>query len=119
MVLKFLAAATGVSRQQTERLVRQWRETGAVRDRRAGGRPFARKYAAVDIRLLPDVDKAYGQISGLATRESGTVPDSTAVTRNNRVANPKRPHASPSPLTRRQSPSGSEPPPFNRPTRST
>ena len=70
-MLKFLAAATGVSRQQMERLVRQWRETGAVRDRRGGrgGRPFARKYAAVDIRLLAEVDEAYGQMSGLATGE--------------------------------------------------
>ena len=70
-VLKFLAAATGVSRQQVERLVRQWRETGAVRDRRGGGRgrPFERKYAAVDIRLPAEVDEAYGQMSGLATRE--------------------------------------------------
>ncbi len=40
-VLKFLAAATGVSRQQMECLVRQWRETGAVRDRRGGGRVLA------------------------------------------------------------------------------
>ena len=28
-----LVAATGISLKQTERLVRQWRETGAVRDR--------------------------------------------------------------------------------------
>ena len=71
VVLKFLVAATGVSLKQTERLVRQWRETGAVRDRRGGsrGRPFARRYTPVDIRLLADVDEAYGQMSGLATRE--------------------------------------------------
>ncbi len=71
VVLKFLVAATGISLQQTERLVRQWRETGAVRDRRGGsrGRPFARKYTAADIRLLAEVDEAYGQMSGLATRE--------------------------------------------------
>ena len=71
VVLRFLVAATGISRQQMERLVRQWRETGVVRDRRGGGRgrPFVRKYTAVDIRLLADVDEAYGQMSGLATRE--------------------------------------------------
>ena len=34
MVLKVLVAATGISLKQTERLVRQWGETGAVRDRR-------------------------------------------------------------------------------------
>ena len=71
VVRRFLVAATGISRQQMERLVRQWRETGAVRDRRGGGRsrPFARKYAAVDIRLLAEVDEANEQMSGLATRE--------------------------------------------------
>ena len=76
MVLRFLMAATGISRQQMERLVRQWRETGAVRDRRGGGRsrPFARKYAAVDIRLLAEVDEAYEQMSGLATREVLRLP---------------------------------------------
>ena len=48
--------------------MRQWR---SIRDRRGGsrGRPFARKYTAADIRLLADVDDAYGQMSGLATRE--------------------------------------------------
>ena len=71
VVLRFLVAATGMSRQQMERLVRQWRETGSIRDRRGGsrGRPFARKYAAADIRLLAEVDEAFDQMSGLATRE--------------------------------------------------
>ena len=71
VVLKFLVVATGLSRQQMERLVRQWRETGAIRDRRGGsrGRPFARIYSAADIRLLAEVDEAFEQMSGLATRE--------------------------------------------------
>ena len=71
VVLRFLVAATGISRQQMERLVRQWRDSGTIRDRRGGnrGRPFARKYAAADIRLLAEVDEAFGQMSGLATRE--------------------------------------------------
>ena len=71
VVLRFLVAATGISRQQTERLVRQWRDTGEVRDRRGGnrGRPFRRRYTPADVRLLADVDEAYGQMSGLATRE--------------------------------------------------
>ena len=70
-MLRFLVAATGISLKQTERLLRQWRETGAVRDGRgrSRGRPFARRYAAADVRLLADVDEAYGQRSGLATRE--------------------------------------------------
>ena len=71
VVLKFLVAATGISLKQVERLVRQWRETGLVRDRRGGnrGQPFARTYTAADIRRLAEVDEAYGQMSGLATRE--------------------------------------------------
>ena len=71
VVLRFLVTVTGLSRQQTERLVRQWRDTGGIRDRRGGnrGRPFARRYMAQDIRLLADIDAAFGQMSGLATRE--------------------------------------------------
>ena len=71
VVLRFLVAATGFSRQQVERLVRQWRDTGEVRDRRGGNRdrPFRRRYTPADVRLLADVDEAYGQMSGLATRE--------------------------------------------------
>ena len=44
-VLRFLVVATGISPKQLERLVRQWRDTGEVRDRRADGpgRPFARR----------------------------------------------------------------------------
>ena len=54
VVLAFLVAATGISRPQIERLVRQWRDTGEIRDRRADGpgRPFARRYTAADVRLL-------------------------------------------------------------------
>ena len=71
VVLRFLVAATGLSLKQMERLVRQWRDTGAIRDRRGGnrGRPFPRNYTAADIRLLAEVDEAYDQMSGLATRE--------------------------------------------------
>ena len=68
---RFLAKTTGLSEVQVERLIRQWRETGRIRDRRGGGRgrPFERRYTAADIRVLAEVDKAFGQMSGLATRE--------------------------------------------------
>ena len=68
---RFLVTVTGLSRQQLERLVRQWRDSGTIRDRRGGnrGRPFARRFTVQDIRRLADVDAAFGQISGLATRE--------------------------------------------------
>ena len=54
VVLAFLVTVTGFSRKQMERLVRQWRETGGVRDLRGGnrGRPFTRRYTLQDIRLL-------------------------------------------------------------------
>ncbi len=70
VVLRFLVCATGYSRPQTERLVRQWCQSGRIRDRRDGtrGRPFVRRYTGADIRRLAEVDRAYGQMSGLATR---------------------------------------------------
>ena len=70
-VRRFLAKTTGLSEVQVDRLIRQWRETGGIEDRRDGGRgrPFERRYAAADIRVLSDVDEAFGQMSGLATCE--------------------------------------------------
>ena len=70
VVLAFLVTVTGFTRKQMERLVRQWCETGGVRDRRGGncGRPFARRCTLQDIRLLAAVDAAFGQMSELATR---------------------------------------------------
>ena len=56
---------------QAYRLVRQWCQSGRILDRRDGtrGQPFARHYTGADVRLLAEVDRAYGQMSGLATRE--------------------------------------------------
>ncbi len=70
-VRHFLSKTTGISRVQIDRLIRQWRETGRVKDRRGGnhGRPFERRYTPADIRLLATVDEAFGQMSGLATCE--------------------------------------------------
>ena len=71
IVRRFLAKATGISAVQIDRLIRQWRESGKIEDRRGGnrGRPFERRYTGVDIRLLAEVDEAFGQMSGLATCE--------------------------------------------------
>ena len=68
---RFLAKTTGLSEVRVDRLIRQWRETGGIEDRRGGGRgrPFERCYTAADIRLLAEVDKAFGQMSGLAACE--------------------------------------------------
>ena len=67
---RFLAKATGLSRAQLTRLIRQHAETGRVEDRRGGApaKPFARRYAAVDAVLLAEVDETLGQVCGQATR---------------------------------------------------
>lgn len=46
VVERLLVAATGFSRQQLARLVRQWRDSGTIRDCPGGncGRPFTRRY---------------------------------------------------------------------------
>ena len=67
---RFLAKATGLSRAQLTRLVRQHAETGRIEGRRGGApaKPFARRYAAVDAVLLAEVDETLGQVCGQATR---------------------------------------------------
>ena len=70
-VRAYIGKACGFSAAQISRLIRQQAETGAVVDRRArnSGRPFETVYAAADIRLLAEVDEAFGGMSGLATCE--------------------------------------------------
>ena len=60
-VLRFLEKATGFSRAQIDRLVRQHRRTGHIRDHRKKppARPFTRRYTPADIALLAEVDEAY------------------------------------------------------------
>ena len=67
----YIGKVCGFSPAQITRLVRQQAETGLVEDRRAGnsGRPFETVYTPADIRLLADVDEAYGGMSGLGTCE--------------------------------------------------
>ena len=70
-VRAYIGKACGFSAAQISRLIRQQAETGAVVDRRArnSGRPFEQVYAPADIRLLAEVDEAFGGMSGLATCE--------------------------------------------------
>ena len=67
----YLGKACGFSPAQISRLIRQQVETGVVEDRRArnSGRPFETRYTPADIRLLAEVDEAFGGMSGLATCE--------------------------------------------------
>ena len=57
-VKSYSAKMTGLSRAQLTRLVRQYRHSGHIRDRRGDGpsRPFARRYTAADVRLLAELD---------------------------------------------------------------
>ena len=70
VVKAYLLKMTGRSRSQITRLVKQYRQTGQICDRRAGGpaRPFKRRYTAADVRLLAEVDAELGQRCGPATR---------------------------------------------------
>ena len=70
-VRRYVVKVTAMSPAQLTRLVARHAETGAVVDLRArnSGRPFERRYAPPDIRLLAEVDEAFGQMSGLATCE--------------------------------------------------
>ena len=70
LVKRLLGKATGLSRAQLTRLVRQRIRTGRIEDRRGGApaRPFVRRYTAVDAALLAEVDGTLGQVCGQATR---------------------------------------------------
>ena len=52
------------------RLIDQQRRTGRIRDHRLGppARPFATVYTTADALLLAEVDEAFGQLSGPATK---------------------------------------------------
>jgi transposase InsO family protein len=70
LVLRYLCRITGYSRQQMTRLVRQWRRTGKVEDRRRGpAKPFATRYTAADAALLAELDTWHGTLSGPATKK--------------------------------------------------
>lgn len=70
MVVRYLCRITGYSRQQMSRLVRQWRDTGSLADRRgAPAKPFATRYSAEDVALLAEVDALHDTLSGPATKK--------------------------------------------------
>jgi len=70
LVRRYLEAVTGFSRSQMTRLIRQFRTTTYIRDRRGPpAKPFPRRYTPADIRLLAYVDSVHGTLSGPATRK--------------------------------------------------
>ena len=70
-VRAYIGKVCGFSPAQITRLVRQQAQTGVVEDRRVrnSGRAFERVYTLPDIRLLAEVDEAFGGMSALATCE--------------------------------------------------
>ena len=70
LVREFLAKVTGYSDAQLSRLIAQQRRTGRIRDHRLRppARPFPTVYTAADAVLLAEVDEAFGQLSGPATK---------------------------------------------------
>ena len=70
LVKRFIEKVTGYSRAQVTRLIRQHRRTGGIRDHRkkAPAKPFPRRYTPYDAALLAEVDEAFGQLSGPATK---------------------------------------------------
>jgi transposase InsO family protein len=70
LVKQYLGKLSGLSRAQMTRLVKQYRDTGYVRDRR--GRPanaFVRRYQPQDVALLAELDALHGTLSGPTTRK--------------------------------------------------
>ena len=70
LVKRFIEKVTGYSRSQITRLVKQHRRTGGIRDHRKKppAKPFPCRYTPYDAALLAEVDEAFGQLSGPATK---------------------------------------------------
>ncbi len=69
-VRAYLQKVTGLSRAQVTRLIRQYRDTGGIRDRRGKPvRPFPRRYTEADVIALAKMDTLHGNLSGPATRK--------------------------------------------------
>jgi hypothetical protein len=67
-VLAYLQRLSGYSRAQITRLVSRWGSgKPLVKNYAAPPHAFARRYTAVDVALLADVDRAMGTLSGPAT----------------------------------------------------
>lgn len=70
MLRQYLLKVTGLSRAQVARCIAQFKDDGAIRDRRhAPAVPFVRRYTTGDIRLLAEMDALHGTLSGTTTRK--------------------------------------------------
>jgi transposase InsO family protein len=70
LIVRFLCKVTGYSRAQVTRLIAQWRTRGRLTDRRGPpAAPFAKRYGAIELRLLAEFDQLHGTLSGPATKK--------------------------------------------------
>ncbi|AGA88938.1 integrase family protein [Thioflavicoccus mobilis 8321] len=70
LVRRYLEKVTGLSRAQVSRLIKQFRDSGQIRDHRGPpAKPFARRYTPEDVRLLGELDALHATLSGPATRK--------------------------------------------------
>lgn len=70
LIVRFLCKVTGYSRAQVTRLIAQWRCHGRLTDRRGPpAAPFAKRYGAIELRLLAQLDSLHGTLSGPATKK--------------------------------------------------
>lgn len=69
LIRRYLVKVTGKSLPQVSRLIRQYRETGFIRDRRGAPKhAFKRRYSKADIGLLAEFDAVFGYLCGHTTR---------------------------------------------------
>jgi hypothetical protein len=69
VLFAYMQRLTGYSRQHLSRLVAQYRDTKSLRLRdRASPTSFARKYTALDVALLAELDSLHDTLSGPATK---------------------------------------------------
>jgi hypothetical protein len=68
VVRELLRKVSGFSLPQVTRLIRRYREEGAIQARRGVRRGFATKYNLADPELPVEVDRAHGRLSGPARR---------------------------------------------------
>ena len=69
VLLRYLCRVSDYSRAQVNRMVRQYRQTGAIERRHSTTNGFAFKYTRDDIRLLVELDELHGTLSGPATKK--------------------------------------------------
>ncbi len=69
LLIQFFGKITGYSRQQLTRLIQQYVKTGQVVRRQCTQKAFTKRYTALDIALLAQMDERHGQLSGAATKK--------------------------------------------------